>query len=56
MPNVLIYFLATDKHTIEYIVSVRGKMQLMIDGHRYFRNKADHEKESFYCCKKKNFR
>lgn len=45
-----------DGHTIEYIVSSRGKIQLLVDGYTYYRNKAEGDKQSFYCIQYKHFR
>lgn len=54
---MLISFSAkVDGHTIEYIVSSRGKLQLCVDGYAYYRNKAERNMQSFYCIQYKHFR
>lgn len=53
---VLISFLDVDGHKIEYIISSRGKIQLLVDGHIFTRNKAEGHKQSFYCIQYKQLR
>lgn len=55
---MLISFLGSkvDGHVIEYIVSSRGKLQLLVDGYVFYRNKAEGDKQSFYCIQYKQLR
>lgn len=41
--------LSAEGHTIEYIVSARGKIQLVIDSYAFFRNKSEVNRETYYC-------
>lgn len=43
-------------HTVEYIVSARGKLQLVVDGYAYYRNKLEGDRQSFYCIQYKTLR
>lgn len=38
-----------DGHTIEYIVSIRGKLQLLIDGYPYYRYAIEKNKTTYNC-------
>lgn len=38
-----------DGHTVHYIMSSKGKLQLLIDGHPYFRNKVQGNRQTFVC-------
>lgn len=57
--NLFWFFLplaTVDGHTIEYIISSRGKIQLLVDGYTYYLNKAEKDKRSFYCIQYKVLR
>lgn len=52
--NLLIqYFhftgLCVEGHTIEYIISVRGKIQLVIDGYPFYRHSINMNKTTYNC-------
>lgn len=41
--------LLVDGHSIEYIISVRGKVQLVVDGYPFYRYTVEKNKTTYNC-------
>lgn len=44
-----IFAVTIDGRVVELVISSRGKLQLLIDGFKYFRNTVELTKQSFRC-------
>lgn len=47
--SFFIHLVTIEGHLVELIVSSKGKLQLLIDGYKYYRNSIDLNKQSFRC-------